>query len=290
MARKPAVTGRTSIVPLVGHPVGQVKTPGPMNQWFAEQGIDAVVVPMDVRPERVGAFFEVLKATENCVGCTVTMPHKQAAFAASDEVSERARRAKAVNIIRRTPSGRLVGDMTDGLAMVVALKQRGVSLVGRNVLVIGAGGAGTAIAHAVAEEGAASLTVVEQDQMRQRALIADLERFHPKLAVSDAVRPGHAIDIAINATPAGMAPHDPYPYPLDLLSHAGVFADAITRPVVTRWLAEAERRGARIQTGEEMALAQVPILLTYLRFMDETAADPAPEQDARARRREAAVR
>jgi shikimate dehydrogenase len=289
MVRKPAVTGRTSIIPLVGHPVEQVKTPGPMNQWFGEHEIDAVVVPMDVRPERVAAFFDVLKATENCVGCTITMPHKQAAFAASDEVSERARRAKAVNIIRRTPSGKLVGDMTDGLAMVVALKQRGVALGGRNVLVIGAGGAGTAIAHAVAEEGAASLTIVEQDQMRQRALMADLDRFYPGLAVSDAVPPGRAIDIAINATPAGMLPHDPYPYPLELLPQARVFADAITRPVVTRWLNEAGRRGARIQTGEEMALAQVPILLTYLRFMAD-AASPAPEESAGAKRRKAAAR
>lgn len=288
--RKAAVTGRTTIVPLVGHPVEQVKTPGPMNQWFGERGIDAVVVPIDVRPERVAAFFDVLKATENCVGCTITMPHKQAAFAASDEVSERARRAKAVNIIRRTPSGKLVGDMTDGLAMVVALRQRGVSLGGRNVLVVGAGGAGTAIAHAVAEEGAASLAIVEKDQMRQRALMADLERFYPGLAVSDDVRPNRAVDIAINATPTGMNPHDPYPYPPERLPQAGVFADAITRPVTTRWLAEAERRGARIQTGEEMALAQVPILLTYLRFMAAEEDSLAPEQGGGLRRRKAAAR
>ena len=96
------MTGRTLVIPLVGHPVEQVKTPGPMNRWFGERGIDAVVVPIDIRPERVGSFFDVLKATENCVGCTITMPHKQAAFAAADEVSERARRAKAVNIIRRS--------------------------------------------------------------------------------------------------------------------------------------------------------------------------------------------
>lgn len=288
--RKPAVTGRTSIVPLVGHPVEQVKTPGPMNRWFAEQDVDAVVIPVDVRPERVAAFFDVLKATENCVGCTITMPHKQAAFAASDEVSERARRAKAVNIIRRTPSGKLVGDMTDGLAMVVALKRRGVDLGGRNVLVVGAGGAGTAIAHAVAEEGAASLAVVEQDQMRQRALMADLERFYPGLAVSDEVRPDRPIDIAINATPAGMLPHDPCPYPLDRLPQAAVFADAITRPAMTRWLTEAERRGASVQTGEEMALAQVPILLTYLRFMAAEGEEAAPERGGGAKRRRGAAR
>ena len=52
MPRNPAVTGRTLVIPLIGHPIEQVKTPGPLNRWFGERGIDAVVVPMDVRPER----------------------------------------------------------------------------------------------------------------------------------------------------------------------------------------------------------------------------------------------
>ena len=286
--RKPVVTGRTSIILLVGHPVEQVKTPKPVNQWFSDHGVDSVLVPIDVRPERVAGFFDVLKATENCVGCMITMPHKQAAFAASDEVSERARRAKAVNIMRRTPSGKLIGDMTDGLAMIVALKRRGVSVSGRDVLVIGAGGAGTAIAHAVAEEGAASLAIVERDQMRQRALIADLERLHPGLAVSDEVLPDRPVHVAINATPTGMLPNDPLPYPLEMLTGASVFADAITRPAVTPWLAEAERRGALIQTGEEMAVAQVPVLLSYLRFTNEDGELPISDEGRRGRNRSAA--
>jgi len=238
-----------------------------MNRWFGERGLDAVVVPMDVRPERVGSFFDVIKATENCVGCTMTMPHKQAAFAAADEVSERARRAKAVNIIRRTPSGKLVGDMTDGMAMVAALKGHEIGIPGCNVLIVGAGGAGTAIAHAIAEEGAASLTIIERDRMRQRALLADLSRFYPCVHVFDRLPADRTIDIAINASPMGMQPNDPYPYPLEQLASASIFADAVTKPTVTRWLTEAARRGTKIQTGEEMALAQVPILLHYLRFL-----------------------
>jgi len=267
MPRNPAVTGRTLIIPLIGHPVEQVQTPGPMNRWFDEHGIDAVVVAMDIRPERVGSFFDVLKATENCVGCTMTMPHKQAAFAAADEVTERARRAKAVNIIRRSASGKLVGDMTDGKAMVAALKGHEISIPGCNVLIVGAGGAGTAIAHAIAEEGTASLTIVERDRMRQRALLADLSRFYPNLAVFDRLPADRTIDIAINASPTGMQPNDPYPYPPEELGSASIVADAVTKPAVTRWLTEAARHGTKIQTGEEMALAQVPILLQYLRFL-----------------------
>jgi shikimate dehydrogenase len=266
MPRNLAVTGATLVIPLVGHPVDQVKTPGPMNRWFGEQGIDAVVVPVDIRPERVDGFFEVLKATENCVGCIVTMPHKQAAFAAADEVSERARRAKAVNVIRRSPAGRLIGDMTDGIAMVSALRKNGIGIAGRTVLIVGAGGAGTAIAHAIAEEGATSLAIVEHDQMRHRALIAALARFHPNVEVSDHVPQRKVIDIAINASPAGMRPGDPFPFPIEEIGSASMVADAVTKPVITQWLAEAARRGLKIQTGEEMALAQVMILLDYLRF------------------------
>jgi shikimate dehydrogenase len=286
MARYPAVTGRTLIVPLIGHPVEQVKTPGPINRWFADRGVDAIVVPMDIRPERIGGFFEVLKATENCVGCIMTMPHKQAAFTASDEVSERARRARAVNVIRRSPTGKLIGDMTDGVAMVASLTGNGAAISGAHALIVGAGGAGTAIAHAIAEEAVSSLTIIERDQMRQRALLADLSRFYPSVGVYDRLPAGLSMDIAINASPTGMQPNDPYPFPLEDLASASIFADAVTKPAVTPWLAEAARRGRKIQTGEEMALAQVSILLRYLRFLSrdeeaETVADKALDIPAR---------
>lgn len=263
---------------MVGHPIEQVKTPGPMNQWFADQGIDAVIAPMDIRPERVAGFFDVLKATENCVGCSITMPHKQAAFAASDEVSERARRAKSVNIIRRLPSGRLVGDMTDGIAMVAALEKNGVNVRGCNVLLVGAGAAGTAIALEVAEKGAASLTVLERDKMRRRAVMAELSAVYPDMPVFDQVPAGRKIEIAINASPLGMNPADPLPYPLDELADALIIADAVAKPTVTAWLTEAGNRGLAIQTGEEMALAQVSIQLQYLRFQKA----PAPQKASKA--------
>ena len=135
------------------------------------------------------------------------------------------------------------------------------------MLIVGAGGAGTAIAHAIAEEGAAALTIVERDRMRQRALLADLSRFYPNVDVFDRLPANRTIDIAINASPTGMQPNDPYPFPLEQLDSASIFADAVTKPAITRWLTEAARRGTKIQTGEEMALAQVPILLHYLRFL-----------------------
>lgn len=265
--RKRVVTGRTLVIPLIGHPVEQVKSPGPMNRWFDDNDVDAVVVPMDIRPEKVAAFFEVMRAMENCAGCSVTMPHKQAAFVASDQVSDRARRARAVNTIRRLPSGKLVGDMTDGQAFVSALADKGVGMEGRNVLLIGAGGAGTAIAFELALERIASIMILEIDAMRQRALVEELRKYHPDVDVHDRVPEGMRIDIAINASPTGMGENDPLPYPIERLADATIVADAVTKPVMTPWLQAAAQRGITIQTGEEMAVAQLPIQLGYLHLM-----------------------
>jgi shikimate dehydrogenase len=275
MSSKAFITGKTAFLPLIGHPVEQVKSPGPMNRWFADNGIDAVILPMDLRPERVAAFFDVMKAMENCVGCSVTVPHKQAAFLASDEVTDRARRAKAVNTIRRSSSGRLYGDMTDGQAMVAALQRRGVEVSGAMVLLVGAGAAGTAIAFELAEKGAAGIVIIERDPMRQRALMNELKAFYPVLELAAALEPGRPVDIAINASTVGMHPSDPMPYPLEALAGARIVADAVTKVDVTPWLREAERRGLAIQTGEEMAVAQLPIQLSYLRFMDPGSQMPA---------------
>jgi shikimate dehydrogenase len=264
-ANRRVVTGTTVFVPLVGHPVSQVKSPGPMNRWFHDHDIDAVIVPMDIRPERVASFFDLLRAMENCAGCSVTAPHKQAAFVACDEVSDRARRVKAANTIRRSPGGRLIGDMTDGLAFVASLTAHGVSAEGAHVLLVGAGAAGTAIAFELAAGGATALTVVETDQMRKRALVSELARVFPRLATfGEAARP---IDIAVNASPVGMSAHDPLPYPVERLAGARIVADVVTSPVITPWLAAARARGLAIQNGEEMAVAQLPIQLGYLRFI-----------------------
>jgi shikimate dehydrogenase len=222
---------------------------------------------MDIRPERVSSFFDVLKVTENCVGCSITMPHKQAAFVAADEVTDRARRAKSVNTIRRSASGKLIGDMTDGIAMVEALQKNGVHVAGRNVLIVGAGGAGTAIAFEIADKGARCLMLLELDQMRRKSLVGELARLFPDIEVHDHVPGGRKIEIAINASPSGMNSGDPLPYPVGQLTDALMVADAVTKPKVTQWLTEAAARGLKTQTGEEMALAQVSIQLRYLKLM-----------------------
>ncbi|WP_085028521.1 shikimate dehydrogenase family protein [Ensifer aridi] len=257
------ISGKTVFIPLIGHPVEQVKSPGPMNEWFSRNGVAAVLIPIDILPEKVGAFLDAMRDTLNCAGLSVTMPHKQAAFAGVDELTDRARRAGAVNIVRRNTDGTLIGDMVDGDAMVAALAKNGVSVRGKTALVVGAGGAGAAIIYALAEAGAATLIVIERDQAKADRLIARLRRDYPQVQAHDDLPDDVAVDVAINASPAGMNEADPYPFPLERLTRAEIIADAVTKPPVTPWLEEARRRGIAIQTGAEMTLAQLPTQIAF---------------------------
>lgn len=261
-----SVDPETRGIPMIGHPIAQVKSLSPVNAWFASQEINACMMPVDIVPQRVAAFFDVVRGWENCIGVSITLPHKQAAFAACDRLSARASVARAVNIVRRDAQGLLHGDMTDGPAFCAVVKQTGRSIVGAHVLLIGAGGAGSAVAHALAEEGAASITVIDIDVQRRDDLMKSLAAQRHGLAVRDSIASDVEIDIAFNATPLGMKTGDPMPCDLDILPLRALVADAVTKPAITPWLAEARRRGHMIQSGEEMALAQLAIQLPFWGF------------------------
>ena len=134
-----APSGRTLVYPMIGHPTRQVKSPTTFNRYFREKQIDAVMVAIDVHPDAVACFFSLLRGWRNSPGCIVTIPHKQEAARQADELSPRARDLGAVNVLRRTREGRLVGDMVDGLGFLEALKAHGFDPKGKRVVVFGAG-------------------------------------------------------------------------------------------------------------------------------------------------------
>lgn len=255
------LTGTSRFYALIGHPVAQVRSPTTINGHLAEQGIDGAMVTFDLAPEAVAGFFDMLRGWQNCSGSGVTIPHKQAALANCDEVSERAKRIGACNIVQRDASGRLIGDMTDGLGFLSALAKHGVSVGGKRVVLVGAGGAGSAIAHAVADNGAARLAIIEVDETRRNALIASLRKHYPGVPVTEDAGDSGQIDILANATPMGMGADDPLPFPLDGIRPDTVVADVVTKPPMTRFLQIAKAKGCLIQQGNEMADAQLPIFL-----------------------------
>src|SRR6266850_3608249 len=110
--RSMGISGETRIHLIVGDPIAQAKSPAGLTRVFAERGVDAVCIPMQVRREEFDAFMTAAKRVLNIDGIIATVPHKFAAARHCDRVSERARLLGAVNLMRRERDGRWLGDMT----------------------------------------------------------------------------------------------------------------------------------------------------------------------------------
>lgn len=271
------ITGTTRCYPILGYPIAQVRTPPAINAYFASRQIDAVMFPMEIAPEAIGGFLSGLRQWANCGGASVTIPHKQAAYRGMDRVTDRARQTGAVNIIRRDPDGTLCGDMTDGLAFAEALRYNRVSIAGRVVLVVGAaGGAGSAIARALCEAGPSIICLVDVSVQKLSAVVYELQGNYPECSILAGWPEGLSVDVAVNASPLGMRSGDPLPIDLDRLPSGAAVCDVVTKPNMTPLLVEARRRGHTIQTGNEMADAQLAFQMRHLGLWqkaDEAMAD-----------------
>src|SRR5690349_19782845 len=139
------VRGTTRITQIIGHPIAQVRSPELFNEHTASLGIDAVLIPVDVDPAQLGDFIAFQRGWYNSAGFVVTIPHKRAVVPLVDGLTERAKRLQAVNVVRRREDGTLLGDMVDGLGFLAAARKHGFDPKGRSALVVGTGGAGSAI-------------------------------------------------------------------------------------------------------------------------------------------------
>jgi shikimate dehydrogenase len=266
------VEAGTRIGLIIGHPVGQAKSPGLFNRHFAALGEDRVLVPADIAPDCVGDFLGALRGWQNADGCIVTMPHKRAVVPYLDRMTERARRLQAVNVIRREADGRLAGDNVDGLGFTGAAAAHGFAAAGKAALVIGAGGVGSAIADALCEGGAARLAITDVAPGAAGWLAGLLGGFFPAVAIAtpEAVGELGGFDLVVNATPVGMQDDGAMPLPeavLDTLRAGTLVADVVTEPAMTAFLRHARRRGCAVQAGPEMTAAQMLALGRHMGVM-----------------------
>ncbi|XP_020589422.1 bifunctional 3-dehydroquinate dehydratase/shikimate dehydrogenase, chloroplastic isoform X5 [Phalaenopsis equestris] len=252
----------TKVYGVVGKPVAHSKGPIIHGTAFRSVGYNAVYLPLLV--DDFESFLSTYSSPD-FAGFSVTMPHKEAALACSDEVDPIVKYIGAVNtLIKRPSDGKLIGYNTDYTGSISAIettlqvfsgKVPGASLADRIFVVIGAGGAGKALAYGAREKGA-RVVIANRTYERARELanfvggqaisLADLENFHPEEGM-----------ILANTTSVGMYPniHDTPLSKQALKSYALVF-DAIYNPTLTRLLREAEELGVTIVTGVEMFVRQ----------------------------------
>jgi shikimate dehydrogenase len=256
-------TGTTSFYTMIGTPIIQVKSPVLYNRYFAEHGMDAVMIAMNVPSDQVKTHFEHMRAVSNFGGSIVTIPHKHAAVDSMDTISERAKTLESINVVR-SENGRLIGDMVDGLGFMVAVKNHGLSIGGKRAAIIGGGGAGAAIAQAIAQAGADEVVIKEIRRERLEFLEHLLKDANPEIRVSFELHTLEGFDLAVNATPVGMNGDPRMPFPAETLSPTTLVADVVTNPKVTPWLAAAIKKGCVVQYGAEMVHGQFGLMGRHL--------------------------
>jgi shikimate dehydrogenase len=190
------LTGETRLVGLIGYPVAHSLSPRMQNAAFAARGLDWAYVPLPVDADRLDAAVRGLVAL-GFAGANVTVPHKAATVAFCDELDSFAERAGSVNtlVVRER---RIAGSSTDGLAVADA-----VEAAGARVLLLGAGGAAQAVATALLDAGAESLTIAARDPSRADELAARLRAHFPERDIPVTGFPVANVraTLVVNATP-----------------------------------------------------------------------------------------
>jgi shikimate dehydrogenase len=266
------ISGSTRLAALIGSPARHSLSPTILNAAFAAVGADWVYLALEV-PEGAGADAIAAVRTLGIAGLSVTMPHKAAAHDAVDERTPVAAELGAVNCVY-WHGDRLVGDNTDGPGFVDALRlDGGVDPAGLRCVIVGAGGAGRAVARALGEVGAADVAIVNRSPepaARAAALAGARGR------VGDHGDIG-AADLVVNATSLGMGvvtatDGSPEPLPFDPAAiHEGqVVVDLIYHPATTPLLTAARDRGAVAMNGLGMLIHQAAH-----QFRQWTGEDPA---------------
>jgi shikimate dehydrogenase len=231
------------------------------NAAFAADGADYVYVAIDVRPGGLTVAVAGLVAL-GFVGFNVTMPYKEEILPLVGGLDETARLAGAVNTVVIEEGGLLRGLNTDGSGFVEACKEAGVSLAGRRVLILGAGGAAAAIAVAVLAEGASRLYLANRTAQKAEDIRAKLSEVTlgaeilvcPFDDVGDAAAEA---EILINATYLGMKEGDPMPFPAACLTAEKIVCDAVyLAGGETALIRQARETGGRVVSGGRMLLYQ----------------------------------
>lgn len=266
MSETRPVTATTRVAAVIGHPVRHSLSPVLHNAAFRALGLDWVYGAFDVEPGRGEAAVRSV-ATLGLGGLSVTMPHKDAAAAAVDELSPTAAALGAVNCVVNR-DGLLVGENTDGAGFVASLRlDHQIDPVGMGCVVLGAGGAARSVIRALADAGAAEVAVVNRTPALgvQAAELAGTVGRAVGVSVSPAVI-GEA-DLVVNATSIGMADGrsetPDTPFEPELIRPDQVVADLIVHPLRTRLLHEAEQRGARTVPGLGMLVHQAALAFEH---------------------------
>jgi shikimate dehydrogenase len=261
----PILSGATRLVPILAHPVDHVRAPRLYNPAFAAAGLDWCQVPMGVHPDDFAATVAQLARVGNLQGLNLTIPHKAAAHALCARLGPEARRTGVVNTMRIDADGQWSGESFDGVGFVEAARANGMLWPERPVLLVGAGGAGTAIAFALAAEGVRRIHIANREPERADQLTHALRQAFPGIAAdTDAHRGLREAGLAVNATSLGLHEGDPMPFDAALLPPDAALFDIIAARD-TELMAACAARGLKVIGGKPMIDHQIAAQIAFWR-------------------------
>lgn len=248
-------TGQAIVAGVAGWPVAHSRSPRLHGHWLKRYGVDGIYAPFPIAPEDFERAVRGLAAA-GLAGLNVTLPHKEAACAASDRIDKTARRLGAANTLIFGPDGEIEGRNTDAFGFTENLEDCGIAPDGGPALVLGAGGAARAVVLALQSLGYGPIRLTNRTAARAGAVAASLG---PGIeAVPWAERAGALAGAAllVNATSLGMAGQPALDLPLADLPPEAAVADIVYTPLETPLLMAARRHGCRTVDGLGMLLHQ----------------------------------
>ncbi len=241
---------------IIGWPVDHSRSPMIHGYWLKTYRIDGSYVKQAVRPGDVPTFLRSLRK-EGLAGCNVTIPHKEAAYAAAEVAMPAARAVAAANTLW-FEGDRLVADNTDAAGFISHLRACVPGFDARRapVAVLGAGGAARGIVYAFLDAGAPEVRIFNRTRERADAVA---RHFGPRVKPydwRDRVDRSREAGVLVNATSLGMEHTAPLDMPLAQLDDVCIVADLVYVPLVTPLLAAARARGLPAVDGLGMLLHQ----------------------------------
>ncbi|MCE5974178.1 shikimate dehydrogenase [Sinirhodobacter sp. WL0062] len=248
---------RIPLAGVIGSPIAHSRSPALHGYWLKHYGIKGHYIPMDVAAEDLETVLRTLPKA-GFVGCNVTIPHKEAALAIADVVSDRAALIGAANTLIFRPDGKIHADNTDGYGFIANLRDGapGWQPGAGPAAVIGAGGAARAIVASLLEVGCPEVRIANRTRARAENLRTE---FGARVVVYDWVQAGNMLEGAatvVNTSSLGMDGKADFRVPLDALSPTAVVTDIVYTPLRTRLLQEAEAIGCVTVDGLGMLLHQ----------------------------------
>ncbi|MBE0501947.1 MAG: shikimate dehydrogenase [Desulfuromonadales bacterium] len=257
-----SITGKTALLGIFGDPVEQTLSPRIQNAALAAAGIDAVYLPFHILPEQLQSAVAAIRSL-NLIGINVTVPHKETILPFLDEIDPAAALIGAVNTVVNR-DGYLVGFNTDVTGFLASLRQNlQFDPQGKEVVVIGAGGACRAALSALARHGAVRITIANRTQQKAERLAEAISLHYPAtdfvasaLVESKLAAALATADLLVNTTSIGLTGDVFADFMIDRLPATAVVYDMVYAKETTPLIRSAQQRRLGSADGRGMLVAQ----------------------------------